>query len=242
MSDCAMSEVALRTQDLRKTFEDGRVRALDGVSLRIERGESVAIVGPSGSGKTTLLNLLGVLDRCTSGEIWISGARVTPQTDLDRLRAHEIGFVFQLHNLIPGLTAAENVEVPMMATGLGRNERKTRALELLASVGLRDRADFRVPKLSGGERQRVAVARALANRPAILLADEPTGSLDSVSGQKIVELLLALRAEKNLTLILVTHDRSVASQMDRLIEVRDGVVVSDDPAPPKGPQFPPKGS
>ena len=197
----AMSEVALQTQDLRKTFEDGRVQALDGVSLRIERGESVAIVGPSGSGKTTLLNLLGVLDRCTSGEIWISGSRVTAQTDLDRLRAFEIGFVFQLHNLIPTLTAAENVQIPMMAVGLGRNERKG-----------------------------VAVARALANRPAILLGDEPTGSLDTASGDEIVELLLALRAEKNLTLILVTHDRSVAARMDRLIEVRDGVVVSDDQA------------
>ena len=222
-----MSEIALRTQDLRKSFEDGRVQALDGVSLRIERGESVAIVGPSGSGKTTLLNLLGVLDRCTSGEIWIAGSRVTPQTDLDQLRAHEIGFVFQLHNLIPALTARENVQVPMMAIGMGRIERKARAIELLASVGLWDRADFRVPKLSGGERQRVAVARALANQPTILLADEPTGSLDSASGQGIIELLLTLRAEKNLTLILVTHDWSVATRMNRLIEVRDGVVVSD---------------
>ncbi len=221
------SSLAIQARDLVRSFEDGRVRALDGVSFVVERGETVAVMGPSGSGKTTLLNLLGALDRPTAGRLAIAGTEIAPGGDLDRLRAREIGFIFQLHNLIPTLTAQENVELPMMGLRVRRAERRRRAAELLERVGLAPRADFSVKKLSGGERQRVAVARALANRPQILLGDEPTGSLDSKTGGEVIDLLLELRREHGLTIVLVTHDSGVAARMDRIIELRDGRVTRD---------------
>jgi putative ABC transport system ATP-binding protein len=223
----ASAALAIEARDLVRAFEDGRVRALDGVSFAVERGETVAVMGPSGSGKTTLLNLLGALDRPSAGRLSIAGVEIAPGGDLDRLRAREIGFVFQLHNLIPTLTAVENVELPMMGLRVRRAERRQRAAELLERVGLAPRADFSVKKLSGGERQRVAVARALANRPQILLGDEPTGSLDSKTGGEVIDLLLELRRERGLTIVLVTHDSGIAARMGRTIELRDGRVVGD---------------
>lgn len=222
-----MSEPAFEARELARCFEGGRIQALAGVSLEVAAGESVAIMGPSGSGKTTLLNLLGVLDLPTGGELRIAGRQITVDTDLDRLRAREIGFIFQLHNLIETLTARENVEIPMMALGLERSKRRARAAELLSRVGLEERTDFSVPKLSGGERQRVAVARALANRPSIILGDEPTGNLDSRSGAEVIDLLLELQAEAGLTVVLVTHDADVARRMRRRVELRDGRIVAD---------------
>jgi putative ABC transport system ATP-binding protein len=222
---------AIQARDLVRSFEDGSVRALDGVSFEVARGETVAVMGPSGSGKTTLLNLLGALDRPTAGRLAIAGCEVAPGGDLDRLRAREIGFVFQLHNLIPTLSAIENVELPMMGLKVRRGERRQRAGELLERVGLAQRLDFSVKKLSGGERQRVAVARALANRPQILLGDEPTGSLDSKTGGEVIDLLLELRRERGLTIVLVTHDPGVAARMGRIIELRDGRVTRDTGAP-----------
>lgn len=225
-----MSEPAFEAIDVRRTFERGVVHALDGLSLEIQRGETVAIVGPSGSGKTSLLNLMGALDLPTSGTARVAGVELGAHADLDALRAREIGFIFQLHNLIPTLTARENVEVPMMALGVRRARRRRRAAELLERVGLAERIDFAVPKLSGGERQRVAVARALANEPRILLGDEPTGSLDSVTGGEVIDLMSELQADSSLTLILVTHDREVAARMERVVELRDGRVVADSRA------------
>ncbi|HVR28477.1 MAG TPA: ABC transporter ATP-binding protein [Thermoanaerobaculia bacterium] len=223
-------DLAISARDLVRAFEDGRVRALDGVSFDVERGETLAVMGPSGSGKTTLLNLLGALDRPTSGRLAIAGEEVVlggHDQDLDRLRAREIGFIFQLHNLIPTLSARENVELPMMGLRVPRAARRRRSEELLGRVGLADRADFSVKKLSGGERQRVAVARALANRPHLLLGDEPTGSLDSRTGTEVIDLLLELRREHGLTIVLVTHDPGVASRMARIVELRDGRVSGD---------------
>jgi putative ABC transport system ATP-binding protein len=218
---------AIRLDDVRKHYDGGRVKALDGVTLSIGAGETVAVVGPSGSGKTTLLNLVGALDVPSAGDVWIRGQKVAAGADLDRLRAKEIGFVFQLHQLIPVLTAAENVEIPMMALRASRPERRRRARELLERVGLAARADFAAVKLSGGERQRVAVARALANRPGIVLGDEPTGSLDSKTGQEVVDLLLQLQREEGLTAVLVTHNPEVAKRMRRTVELRDGRVLQD---------------
>jgi putative ABC transport system ATP-binding protein len=226
----AAGDAAVEARDLVRSFEDGRVRALDGVTFTVARGETVAVMGPSGSGKTTLLNLLGALDRPTSGRLALAGEEVTlggRDADLDRLRAREIGFVFQLHNLIPTLSARENVELPMMGVRVPRAERRRRASELLGRVGLGERVDFSVKKLSGGERQRVAVARALANRPHLLLGDEPTGSLDSRTGAEVIDLLLELRREHGLTIVLVTHDPGVAARMSRVIELRDGRITAD---------------
>jgi ABC-type lipoprotein export system ATPase subunit len=226
----AARALAIEARDLVRSFEDGRVHALDGVSFEVERGETLAVMGPSGSGKTTLLNLLGALDRPTSGRLAIAGEEITRgghEAELDRLRAREIGFIFQLHNLIPTLSARENVELPMMGLRVRRAERRQRATELLERVGLAERLDFSVKKLSGGERQRVAVARALANRPQIILGDEPTGSLDSRTGGEVIDLLLELRREHGLTVVLVTHDPAVGARMERTIELRDGRVTRD---------------
>jgi ABC-type lipoprotein export system ATPase subunit len=226
-ADSGSRELAISARDLVRSFEDGQVRALDGVSFEVERGETLAIMGPSGSGKTTLLNLLGALDRPTAGRLSIAGVEVVEGGDLDRLRAREIGFIFQLHNLIPTLSARENVELPMMGLRVRRAERRRRATELLERVGLADRLDFSVKKLSGGERQRVAVARSLANQPQILLGDEPTGSLDTRTGTEVIDLLLELRREHGLTIVLVTHDPAVAARMARTIELRDGRLTGD---------------
>lgn len=222
-----MSDPIVRLVELRKHFEGGAIRAVDGVTFEIARGEFVAIVGPSGSGKTTLLNMIGALDHPTSGRVILNGTELTPHTNLDLIRAREIGFVFQLHNLIPTLTAVENVEIPMMALKVPRRNRKARAEELLRRVGVGHRLNSRAASLSGGERQRVAIARALANRPSILLGDEPTGSLDSKTGEEILRLLVELRREEGLTLIIVTHNPELAGAADRVLEIRDGKLAAD---------------
>src|SRR5512136_1194111 len=195
-------EIVVQTRDLVKVYGDGdQVRALDGVSLTLRAGEFVAIVGPSGSGKSTLLNLLGALDRPTSGEVCINGASLAAVRNLDQFRSRSVGFVFQTHNLIPTLTARENVEVPMHASLLGGAKRRARAQELLEVVGLGRRVNFLPNQMSGGERQRVAIARALANRPAMVLADEPTGNLDSQTTTEIMGLLSDLNRTQGTTLI-----------------------------------------
>jgi putative ABC transport system ATP-binding protein len=216
-----MSGAAVVVERVRKAFEDGRIRALEDVSLQLEPGEFVALTGPSGSGKSTLLNLIGALDRPDSGTISVDGDRLDGR-EATEYRAATVGFVFQFHNLIPVLTAAENVQVPIMGRGPGREERVRRAAELLAEVGLAQRAGAYPPTLSGGERQRVAIARALANGPRLLLADEPTGALDSETGAQIVALLQRLRESRGMTILLVSNDRSVAEGADRLLELRDG--------------------
>lgn len=220
--------VVVETHDLTRVYGDGAdVKALDGVSLTIHAGEFLAIVGPSGSGKSTLLNLLGALDRPTSGEIVIGGTPLSEVRDIDQFRGQTIGFVFQTHNLIPTMTAAENIEIPMYETKLSRKERHARARELLALVGLAARADHLPNQLSGGERQRVAIARALANRPKIVLADEPTGNLDSKTTADIMALLRQLNREQGTTLIVVTHNHEVAFAARRLVTLRDGRILSD---------------
>jgi putative ABC transport system ATP-binding protein len=204
-----------------KAFEDGRLRALDEVSLRVEPGELVALTGPSGSGKSTLLNLIGALDRVDGGTIEVDG-RELDGLDATEYRAATVGFVFQFHNLIPVLNASENVQVAMLGRGLRRAEREVRSADLLAEVGLAARARAYPPTLSGGERQRVAIARALANDPRLLLADEPTGALDSETGDQIVSLLQRLRDTRGMTILLVTNDPTVAERADRVLELRDG--------------------
>lgn len=214
-------------QNVLKTFEDGRIPALNGASLTVLPGEFVAIMGPSGCGKSTLLHLIGALDQPDGGEIRIGGRNLSEIGDLSRYRGREVGFIFQLHNLLPSLTASENVQVPMFETERSRRDRREHASRLLALVGLNGKDDQRPTKLSGGERQRVAIARALANDPPILLADEPTGSLDSVAGQRILDLLEELRAQRGITVLLVTHDPSVAARADRVVRMLDGRVVDE---------------
>ncbi len=218
----------IRTQDLSKHYVLGgeTIRALDGVSIGIEEGESVAILGPSGSGKSTLMHLLGGLDTPTGGTIEVDGARLgeLPEPALARYRNEKVGFVFQSYNLQPHLTAAENVELPLKLRGTERKERRALALERLAEVGLKDRAGHRPTELSGGQRQRVSIARALVGGPHFVLADEPTGNLDTKTGQEIVELFLRLNREKKLTLVIVTHNPELAALMGRSIALRDGKV------------------
>jgi len=206
---------------VRKSFEGGRIRALDDVSLTVADGELVALTGASGSGKSTLLNLIGALDRPDDGEIRVGGEDVASLADPSRYRAETVGFVFQFHNLIATLSALENVQIPMLGM-TARAERDRRARELLGEVGLAARVGSYPPTLSGGERQRVAIARALANEPSVLLADEPTGALDSETGAQIVTLLRRLRDEHGTTILLVTNDDAVAAQADRVLRLRDG--------------------
>jgi putative ABC transport system ATP-binding protein len=207
---------------------DDRVRALRGVTLTVGEGEYVAIVGPSGCGKSTLLNLLGVIDRPTSGTVTIAGERVDGLSDARAtdFRLHRIGFVFQRFYLMQALTASENVELPLAEAGLGRAERRARALELLEYVGLGGRARHRPAQLSGGEQQRVAIARALANRPALLLADEPTGELDARTGADMIALLARLNADGT-TIVVVTHDEQLARAAKRVVHMRDGEIVNE---------------
>ena len=216
--------VAVVLDRVAKAFEHGRIVALRDVSLRVEAGELVALTGSSGSGKSTLLNLVGALDRPDSGTITVGAERVDRLADASAYRAATVGFVFQFHNLISTLSAVENVQVPMFGRGLDRSEREGRAADLLAEVGLGGRSTSYPPTLSGGERQRVALARALANGPRLLLADEPTGSLDSTTGVQIVELIHRVREERGMTVLLVTNDESVAAAADRLLRLRDGAV------------------
>jgi len=213
----------LRAQELAKHYPDGNVQALRGVSLEIAAAESVAITGPSGCGKSTLLHLLGGLDRPTSGEVFFRGNSLT-ELDIDHFRAHEVGFVFQSFYLMPTLTALENIQIPMFEGPWPPHERRQRALQLIEEVGLAHRRFHRPGKLSVGERQRVAIARALANGPCLLLADEPTGNLDSKSQEEILQLLHRLRDERPLTLVIVTHSHEVAQAADRRIPMKDGTL------------------
>ena len=220
-----MSGAAVVVEHVRKGFEGGRIRALEDVSLELEPGELVALTGPSGCGKSTLLNLIGALDRPDAGEIRVDGEDVGRLDDPSEYRAETVGFVFQFHNLMTTLTALENVQVPMLGRR-SRGARDARARELLAEVGLGERMGAYPPTLSGGERQRVAIARALANEPRLLLADEPTGALDSETGAQILDLIRRVREEHGMTILLVTNDDGVAGQADRILRIRDGVLAA----------------
>ena len=222
-------KIVVETINLTKIYgDDGGVHALDGVSFTIHAGEFVAVMGPSGSGKSTLLNILGALDRPTSGVCKVNDQDLAKVKDLDRFRSKTVGFVFQLHNLIPTLTALENVEVPLQEENMSNAARRKRAEELLNLVSLGDRMHFMPSQLSGGQRQRVAIARALANHPAIVLADEPTGNLDSKSTDEIMDLLRNLNREQGTTFIVVTHNPAVARAADRVVTVRDGKIRRDE--------------
>ena len=214
---------------LKKEYDDGQVQALRGIDFHIDQGEFVAIVGQSGSGKSTLLQMLGALDRPSAGSLMFRGTSLAERADLASFRAHEVGFIFQAFHLLPTFTAIENVQMPMFETRRTAAERKHRASELLRAVGLEERLHHFPAKLSGGERQRVAIARSLANGPSVLLADEPTGNLDSENADLIIELIVRLRREQNITLILVTHDMSIAHKAARVIAMKDGRIVSDGP-------------
>ncbi len=220
--------VVVETQDLTKIYGDGdAIHALDGVSLRIVEGEFVAVMGPSGSGKSTLLNLLGALDRPTRGLCRVAGQDLARVKDLDRFRSKTVGFVFQLHNLIPTLTAIENVEIPLQEESMSDAARRERATFLLNLVNLSDRLHFLPGQLSGGQRQRVAIARALANNPSLILADEPTGNLDSKSTDEIMDLLRNLNRDQGTTFVVVTHNPAVARAADRIITMRDGRITRE---------------
>lgn len=218
--------------DVVKKYRVGihEVIALNGISLRIEDGEFVAVMGPSGSGKSTLLYLIGCLDKPTSGKVIIDGLDTSKLSDRDltELRRNKIGFIFQQYYLIPTLTALENVELPMVFKKVPKAERLRRAEELLEIVGLGDKKDRKPNELSGGEQQRVAIARALANEPSILLCDEPTGNLDTKSGKVVMDIIKRLNVKKGVTVVLVTHDPSLSVYADRVIRIRDGRIVNAD--------------
>lgn len=222
-----MENPVIVAENLTKVYKMGEVEvhALGGVSLKIVRGEVVAIMGPSGSGKSTLMNILGCLDRPSRGEYVLDGETVSTLNDdqLATIRNRKVGFVFQTFNLLPRATALANVELPLRYAGMSSG-RKERARQALESVGLGDRMTHRPTELSGGQQQRVAIARALINQPAIIMADEPTGNIDSKVGQEIMNLLLALNRESGTTLIIITHDQSIAEQTQRIIRLRDGLV------------------
>ena len=223
--------LAIKTENLTKVYEMGAetVHALRGVDVAIHRGEYVAIMGPSGSGKSTLMNLIGCLDTSTSGKYWLAGRMVSDldEDQLARIRNQEIGFIFQTFNLLPRATALHNVELPMIYNGTGTEERLERAKRALEAVELGDRMAHKPSELSGGQRQRVAIARALVNSPSILLADEPTGNLDTRTGEEIMALFERLHRQEN-TIILVTHEREIAEHADRIIHLRDGKIECDE--------------
>ena len=224
-----MSESVISARDLTKVFKMGdvEVHALRGLSMEVNEGEVVAIMGPSGSGKSTLMNIIGCLDRPTSGEYFLAGERVSELKDdqLAEVRNRRIGFVFQSFNLLPRATALSNVELPLRYAGSVRG-RRARARAALEAVGLGDRVTHRPAELSGGQQQRVAIARSLVNEPAIILADEPTGNLDTSSGDEIMELLMGLNRDHGTTLVIVTHDPEVGGWAERIIHIRDGVIES----------------
>ncbi len=227
MSTARPNECVFQAAGLTKEFDDGQVKALRGVDFCIKAGEFVAITGPSGCGKTTLLQMLGALDHPSSGSLHYRDQSIPDLSDSASYRAHEIGFIFQAFHLLPTFTATENVQMPMFETKLTASERKERAVSLLKSVGLGHRLDHFPAKLSGGERQRIAIARSLANHPPVLLADEPTGNLDSANAQNILELIVRLHEEQKMTLVLVTHDLTIAHMATRTIQMKDGLIVSD---------------
>lgn len=226
-------EHLLFAQNIYKTYPDGEVHALNGVTIGVRAAEYVAITGPSGCGKSTLLNVLGTLDRPDSGEVFFRGEQVAGHRNLDRFRARQIGFVFQSFFLLPTLTARENVQVPMFeGPSLSARERVKKSEKLLELVGMGHRAGHRPVQLSVGERQRVALARSLANDPVMLLADEPTGNLDSDNAERVLDLLTSLQRERQLTMLIVTHSTEVADRADRIIRMKDGRVVSDSSKTP----------
>ena len=223
----------IEARELTKVYgrRENRVEALAGMSMNVEPGEWIAIMGPSGSGKSTLMNLIGLLDRPTSGNYVLDGRDVSGLRggELASARRNLIGFVFQSYNLLPRESALKNVELPMVYAGVGRKERRKRALGVLETIGLAERAHHRPPELSGGQMQRVAIARALVNGPALLLADEPTGNLDSVSGAEILDLFEELNTS-GVTVVVVTHDAEVAARTRRVVELRDGRIVAGEPS------------
>ncbi|HEX2167839.1 MAG TPA: ABC transporter ATP-binding protein [Longimicrobiales bacterium] len=227
-----MSTPVIRTQGLKKEYVLGSeiVRALRGVDLTIERNEYIAIMGPSGSGKSTFMNLIGCLDTPTAGDYWLDGTLVSGLEDdeLARIRNHYIGFVFQTFNLLPRATALHNVELPLIYAGVSKKERQERAVDVLQKVGLGDRMEHKPSELSGGQRQRVAVARALVNRPSLLLADEPTGNLDSKTSTDIMALFDELHSGGQ-TIMLVTHEHDIAEHAQRTVTLRDGLISEDVP-------------
>lgn len=228
--------VVVQAEKLEKSYRLGNstVQALRGVSLTLHPGEFVVVTGPSGSGKTTLLNIIGTLDKPTGGRVLIDGQDLSGMKDgqLTKLRRHKIGFVFQFHNLIPVLSALENVELPLLTAGVKSKQARERAQSLLGRVGLADRVEHLPDELSGGEQQRVAIARALANSPKVILADEPTGDLDTKTGSAVVQVMYDLAKQENATVMVVTHDPVVSSKADRLFEMRDGMINKGEPAKP----------
>jgi putative ABC transport system ATP-binding protein len=226
-----MTDLVIETHNLKKIYKMGEVevRALDGIDIQIERGSIISIMGPSGSGKSTLMNLLGCLDRPTEGEYILDGVNVANMKDdqLAEVRNRKVGFVFQSFNLLPRQTSMANVELPLRYAGETKN-RRAKAAQALQSVGLADRMTHKPTELSGGQQQRVAIARALVNNPAIIMADEPTGNLDSKSGREIMELILNLNKTQKTTIIIVTHDQAIAEQTQRIIRLRDGKVLDEE--------------
>jgi len=228
VSDAVSNDKIVETFELTKIYGDGEeVRALDGVTMHMAKSEIISVMGQSGSGKSTLLHLVGALDRPTSGKVIVNGEDLAEVKNLDRFRNQTVGFIFQLHNLIPTLTALENVEVPLFEQKISAKGRRLKATELLELVGLGDRLKHLPGQLSGGQRQRVAVARALVNDPALVLADEPTGELDSERAAEIIQMLHRLNSELGTTFIIVTHDPAIARRTDRIIELDSGRVVRE---------------
>lgn len=219
----------IKLVDVKKFYDNGQTKALNGINLEIDEGEFVSIIGASGSGKSTLLNMLGALDKPDSGEITVAGLDLQDKNvDLSKFRHDTIGFIFQLHNLIPNLNALENVEIPLLGnSNRVSKEDEQHAISILENVGLKDKINQQPSKMSGGQRQRVAIARALVNNPKIILADEPTGALDSKTGNMIMDQLKTLHDTQDVTLIIVTHDISIAEQADRIITVQDGQIIED---------------
>jgi putative ABC transport system ATP-binding protein len=220
-------ENIIEIRDLKKGYDNGKIKALNGMNLKVKKGEFISIMGPSGSGKSSLLNMIGGLDVADEGTIKVAGIDMMRTKTLNKFRSKEIGFVFQMHNLIPNLTVVENVEIPMYETNTNSKDMRQRALDILKSVGLEDKVDQKPTKLSGGQRQRVAIARALVNHPSIILADEPTGSLDSKTGEVILDLLKDLHKKENVTLVMVTHEPYVGNMAERIITVLDRKCLTD---------------
>jgi putative ABC transport system ATP-binding protein len=231
-----VGSLLIELKDITRVYHMGRVevRALRGVSLEVQQGEMLSIMGASGSGKSTLMNIIGCLDKPSAGLYFLDGQDVSQLNDdrLAEIRSRKIGFVFQTFNLLPRTSALQNVMLPLIYAGTGRAERRERARQALEAVGLADRIGHAPNELSGGQQQRVAIARALVTQPAILLADEPTGNLDSTSGAEVMELLQALNRDRAITLVLVTHDPDIAKYTRRIVHLHDGTIAGDEPAPP----------
>ena len=217
----------IRVANLVKHYERGLVKALNGLSFDVAKGEIVAIMGPSGCGKSTLLNLIGTLDLPTSGEIRIDGKNSLDYRPFDRFRAEMVGFVFQFHHLIPSLTLQENVELPMYSLPVSKKTRRRKALEIMRIMGLAERLNFLLTRVSGGERQRAAIARAIVNDPRIILADEPTGSVDTETGSRILEFLVKRCRDRDITMLLATHNEEIAAKFDRTIHIKNGLIEKD---------------